>query len=219
MDIQHGSLNERRHFVCDHPGCSRGFTKKGNLDVHKRNVHAKEKQFVCGETEIKPCKRVPDWDGRGACGRPFGTKASLEEHVRTQHLHLPRSARKSRNVKEELAASVDTSMEDAPPPRNDALSMLTGLGYESARSIACVEPNCQHRMQRYYDLEVHLKAAHTYSATEAIEAVKEQEALSGGDFWYGGNQDDFADVELAHRLQALDAVGSGFQDPLVMDEY
>lgn len=221
MDIQHGSLDERKAFVCDHPDCGRGFTRKGNLDVHKRNVHAKEKQFICGHFEIKPCQRVPEWDGRGACGRGFGTKASLEEHVRTQHLHLPRSVRKPKAVKTESNASFD--MEDARPPQNNALAMLTGVGYENmGRNIVCPEPNCAHRLLRYYDLELHLRSTHNYSGTEAIETVKEQEALSGGDFWYGGGEEldtDMADVELAQRLQALDpAADAIMQAPWMMDQ-
>lgn len=222
VDIQHGSLDDRRDFVCDYAGCGRGFTRKGNLDVHKRNVHAKEKQFICGTYEIKPCQRVPEWDGRGACGRPFGTKASLEEHVRTQHLHLPRSTRKGRNVKAESNASFDASMSDARSSQHNTLAMLTGIGYDNGRNISCVEPGCEHRLLRYYDLEIHLQAAHNYTGTEAIEAVKEQEALAGGDFWYSGGaggdeqQMDPADVELVQRLQALDPMLAELQVPWSM---
>ncbi|KAL1311124.1 hypothetical protein AAFC00_001327 [Neodothiora populina] len=218
IDIQHGALDSRRTFMCDHPDCGRGFTKKGNLDVHKRNVHAKQKQFVCGAFEIKPCTRVPYWDGRGACGRACGTKASLEEHVRTQHLHLPRSTRKSKNVKTESMDYAGFSMEPPQAAQSNALAMLTGIGYDSRRSIACVEAQCPYRMQRYYDLEVHLKAAHGYSATEAIDIVKEQEALSGGDFWVGGDPTDLADAELAQRLQALDPADT-LQDSWMVDDY
>lgn len=220
MEIQHGDLDNRRNFVCDYQDCGRGFTKKGNLLVHQRTVHAKQKQFICGTFEIKPCVRVPQWDGRGACGRAFGTKASLEEHVRTQHLHLPRTARRSKLVKQEpVAPLADLSMDDIQPAYDNTLSMLTGVGYDYTRTIACLEHGCQHRMQRFYDLEVHLQSAHGWTATEAIEAVKEQEALSGGDFWVGGVQGDAADVELAQRLQALDSAEDLTQESWVMDEY
>lgn len=202
MEIQHNSIEARRNFLCDHPGCSRGFTKKGNLDVHKKTIHAKQKEWICGSTELKPSKRLPHWDGHGACGRAFTAKANLEEHIRTQHLHLPGYVRPNRSLR---AKEEDMSGSGTPMSQQSALVGLTGIGYGHDRDIACLESPCPHRFLRSYDLELHLSAAHGYSTTEAIEAITEQQALSGGQFWIGGEQAerDPADFDLAQRLDQV----------------
>lgn len=107
IEVIHSTTNsERATFACEEPGCNKAFTKRGNLVQHVRSVHRGEKPFVCGETDVHDSnkffddegQRVP-WDGDG-CGRGFGTKASLEDHVRTQHLglHHIRKAKKARNA-------------------------------------------------------------------------------------------------------------------------
>lgn len=123
-------------------------------------------------------------------------------------------------MNEASITSIDPAMHDPQPTHHHALSMLTGVGYEHVRNIACVEPACQYRMYRLYDLEIHLQHAHGWSTIEAIEAVKEREALSGGDFWLGGGDDDdtAADAELAQRLQALDPAGNPLPESWFVNE-
>jgi general transcription factor IIIA len=204
MEIQHGDIEDRRNYICDYPDCGRGFTKKGNLVVHQRSVHAKQKQFICGETDIKSSKRVPEWDGRGACGRAFSAKANLEEHVRTQHLHLPGYVRPAKREKQEEDDSYTHFADLSPEDHNTVLARLTGVGYEHGRDIACVDETCPHRFVKPFDLEVHLEIVHGYTKMEAIEMVvereHEREALTGGKFWLGGLQPDYNDQRLAHQL-------------------
>ncbi|THX11790.1 hypothetical protein D6D13_04681 [Aureobasidium pullulans] len=213
MEIQHGDIEDRRNYVCEYPGCGRGFTKKGNLVVHQRSVHAKQKQFICGETDIAGSKRVPVWDGRGACGRAFSAKANLEEHVRTQHLHLPGYVRPGKRTKQEE----DESFTDLPPEdHNSVLARLTGVGYEHGRDIACLDETCPHRFVKPFDLEVHLEIVHGYTKTEAIETTVEREALTGGQFWLGGLQPDFEEQRLAHQLDlALHHTQGDLVDPFL----
>lgn len=212
MEIQHGNIESRRNFICDHPGCSRGFTKKGNLVVHQRSVHAKQKQFICGETDIKSSKRVPEWDGRGACGRAFSAKANLEEHIRTQHLHLPGYVRPAKKTKQE---EDDAITEFPPESHNEVLARLTGVGYGHGRDITCIDGTCLHRFVKPFDLEVHLEIVHGYTKTEAIEATVEREALSGGQFWLGGVQPDFSEQRLAHELDLALHAQDDLVDPLL----
>lgn len=95
LEIQHGILSERGPatatiFRCNHEGCGKQFTKKGNLNVHVKTVHENKRDFVCGQTEVT----LPDELANAhdvviyGCNRSFTSKASLEEHVRTAHLGL-----------------------------------------------------------------------------------------------------------------------------------
>lgn len=103
IDVVHSTnYSERATFHCEEPGCNKAFTKRGNLVQHVRTVHRREKPFVCGVTDVHDSSKFFDeddqrvsWDGQG-CGRGFGNKASLEDHVRTQHLHLPHLRKASR---------------------------------------------------------------------------------------------------------------------------
>lgn len=92
-----------------------------------------------------------------------------------------------------------------PMSQQSALAGLTGVGYGHNREISCLDSSCSHRFLRSYDLELHLAAAHGYSTTEAIEAITEQQALSGGQFWIGGEEEepDSADFDLAQRLDRV----------------
>ena len=147
VDIQHGNLEERRNFICDWPDCGRGFTSKGNMMVHKRSVHEQQK-FVCGQVDLQSSKTVPAWDGRGACGHGFSTKATLERHVRAQHLHLPdlprgKEKRRQRKERMELASGDAPDLDMAP---TDSIgSRLTGARYEEERFLGCTVVPCPQR--------------------------------------------------------------------------
>ncbi|PSK57768.1 Transcription factor IIIA [Elsinoe australis] len=217
MDIEHQDLEERRTIPCKAAGCDHMFTRNGNMLVHYKSTHENQK-FLCAHGEHM-FNTIPEWNGSGACGRGFSTKAALEKHIRTQHLNLPlpankgkekRKARKARMaaVQEEDAAAMDEDRSQ----HSEAANLLTGLGHDEMREIRCVLEYCPHRFRRWYDLELHLGTAHGYSdiaASDAAEAIREREALSGGQFWWGGDPDDEArDVELATRLQAALGVQS-----------
>lgn len=171
LEITHGdvSVEERKVFPCTVPGCERSFTKRGNLTVHVRTVHEGEKRFGCGETDLSTSKKVAGWDGRG-CGKRYGTKLALEEHVRTAHLGFP-NAKAERRQRLGLGSGgrKATKKHDNDGDTNmSTLTTLTGAGYpeESGRSIPCFIDSCAHRFHRDYDLWVHMSGKHGCSEDE-----------------------------------------------------
>ena len=153
IDIQHGGqeLSDRQTHLCPEPDCGRGFTKKGNLTVHLRTVHAGEKPFTCGDIEPSRLTRVEGWNGENACGRCFTTKGNLEEHVRTAHLGLEHS-RKAKKTNTDSANK---------KKKTSAIGRLTGSGYDEAgRIIPCMSPDCEFRFMREYDLDIHMQSRH-----------------------------------------------------------
>ena len=146
---------------------------------------------------------VPGWDADSGCGRALGSKIALEGHVRTHHLGLPqlKNGPKHRSNQTRQEAASDNSEQQS------ALDLLTGTGYEKGRHLSCTIVPCPYRFMRVYDLEVHLESAHGFTALAAMEAAVEQQALSGGQFWIGGSEDeDEEDILLAQKLnQALSA--------------
>jgi len=179
VEIHHSgaTLDERRTFPCTVPECGKAFTKRGNLNVHVRSVHAELRPFVCGVFDLSNSRDLQDWAGEGACRQSFGAKSTLEAHVRSQHLGLPHPARRRPGASDE-GFQTDVS----------TVARLTGAGYaeESGRNIACFDVHCPHRFLREYDLRVHAVARHGMSDADVAEAFREREALTGGAFWIGG---------------------------------
>nr|XP_023908576.1 transcription factor IIIA-like [Quercus suber]POF15483.1 transcription factor iiia [Quercus suber] len=226
-DIEHSSLPERQQHKCSWPGCDRGFTKAGNLKVHIQNVHAKQRTFICGTFDLSQSKKVVGWTGNG-CGAGFSSKASLEEHVRTQHLGIPSKLAPSRlkKLRDEAASpsqslsSMDTDELTTPNDDDHSMAMLTGYGYEKARPIACLESHCIQRFRNDYELSQHVELTHDWQVDDIEDALAEREALDGGQFWIGGREDigpsaieTQSDVQLRIKLQnALlgdDVAGAG----------
>lgn len=213
IEVNHNSLDidARRVFTCDFPGChgvaSHGFTRRGNLRVHVQTVHSTVKQFVCGGFDLSTSDKTvyadgSRWDGANACNRGCGSKASLEDHVRTQHMGLERWQKAKQKANQDTAEVVppvkETSRKKSARPAD--LSRLTGHGYaESGRNIACLVSTCHHRFFRDFDLETHLRSAHGCADVEIIERLAERDALSGGPFWVGG-----VDVGEAEAQRVLD---------------
>lgn len=170
LEIAHGNvtLEERKIFPCTVPGCGQSFTKQGNLTVHIRTVHQGEKRFVCGETDLSKSTKLDGWD-RVGCGKRYGNKLTLEDHIRVTHMGLP-NARKRRQAK------------TSKKPVQDAvstLSALTGQGYaeETGRQIACFYPEtCPHRFHRNYDLWVHMTTKH-HCMEDEVQNMFMQRAL------------------------------------------
>lgn len=214
MEIEHSSLASRQKFKCNFPGCERGFTRQGNLKVHYQTVHVKQKSFGCGQFDLCESKHVPGWDGHG-CGLAFGTKAALESHVRTQHLHLPAlSGGRKKKIKSEDISEVSTPRDhDELPDANDGqvadtLALLTGHGYEDQRPLACWDANCARRFIRDYDLGQHMETAHSWTVDQINDRFTEQQALHGEEFWIGGEEEaagaDLREEQL--RLQLEEAL-------------
>lgn len=162
LELQHGIVDEEKantkQFPCTYPDCKQVFTKRGNLNVHIKTVHEQKKDFVCGRSEVPV---PPEHDGDSqvyayGCGRAFTSRASLIEHVRVTHFHLPsrRSLQKPDRREKRRAVATDdeedidmTSSVKKRAPRSDkgvkkssTLSALTGLKM-TADSSALVNQN------------------------------------------------------------------------------
>jgi len=204
IDIQHQDLDERRTIPCQESTCDRLFTKKGNMMVHYKSVH-EEQKFVCGQYDISDSVIAPDWDGSGACGHGFAAKASLEKHVRTQHLKLPIQLSESREKRKQRKARMSERLQVDPMLiEGGATASLTGHGYDLDRQYPCVVEDCLHRFTRVYDIKVHLTASHHMTSSEAhelAERIQENQAVSGGVFWIANDDDRLQDLELASKLE------------------
>ncbi|KAJ9643398.1 hypothetical protein H2199_004077 [Coniosporium tulheliwenetii] len=216
IEIAHATpLEARQTFRCDVPGCGRGFTKAGNLAVHKKTVHGAVKAFVCGTTDMGTSKdeEVRGWWGgekEGACGFALGTKANLEEHVRTQHLGKEgMRARKARKKAEESGVDLEeirrrNLRRKKGSEMQQIVAPLTGAGWEElGRNIDCLKPECAHKFMREYDLWNHCRALHVMSDAEIREAI----ALAGGQFWMhgaGNRHQGYLDEEDLTANEALD---------------
>ncbi|KAF2837997.1 hypothetical protein M501DRAFT_1017747 [Patellaria atrata CBS 101060] len=203
IEIHHGGvpLSERRTFLCTFPGCDRGFTKQGNLNVHIKTVHDPVKKWVCGDTinhKKEELHNVPNWNGPG-CGRDFRTKGNLEEHIRTQHLGLERKMKaRKRKKAPDSDSKIPKSRGPSGAPAVSTLARLTGAGYaeESGYKIVCTQQGCAFRFARDFDLATHLRKVHKMGEQDVVaELVEreadrvEKEALAGGVFWIGGEAD------------------------------
>ncbi|KAL4788723.1 hypothetical protein BJX76DRAFT_315505 [Aspergillus varians] len=182
LEVAHGNvtLDDRRIYPCTVPGCDRSFTKKGNLTVHIRTVHEGEKRFICGETDLSTSKRVTEWSGDDGCGKRYGSKLALEEHIRTAHLGFQNS-KAERRQKLGLTRKRNESSTTTPAANDSpALAALTGEGYvgETGRQIACFIHTCPHRFHRDYDLWVHMGSKHNHTEDE-IRDMFLQRALLG----------------------------------------
>ncbi|KAJ5573451.1 uncharacterized protein N7459_007878 [Penicillium hispanicum] len=186
LEVVHGdvSLEERKVFTCTFAGCDRSFTKRGNLAVHIRTVHEGEKRFGCGETDLSASKKVTGWDGVG-CGKRYGSKLALEEHIRTAHLGYQNAKAERR---QRLGLSSKASQTAAPDKQMSTLAALTGQGYaeETGRHITCFYDSCENRFHRDYDLWVHMTAKHGCSEDE-VQGLFMKRALLADQNGPGGN--------------------------------
>jgi general transcription factor IIIA len=215
LEIQHGvlGLDERRTHACPEPGCGRGFTKKGNLEIHLRLVHG-NMSFVCGEIDLSSLKNLGDWKGENACGQALSTKANLVEHIRTIHMGLDHS-RKGKN-KPKVGNS-----KGGPSNKKGAfaLTRLTGSGYgdETGRNIACILPDCNFRFLRDYDLEIHLETSHGLPYHEVQDLMLERKNLIyptwEGSFIYATAED----LEADRALDAQSDPNFGFDADMTLE--
>jgi general transcription factor IIIA len=90
IDSQHSGkpLEERKKILCTYLGCSKKFTKPGNLKIHIRTAHMGER-FICCTFDISDYPDVGDFDPSDGCGKDFVSKVNLVDHIRTAHLGLP----------------------------------------------------------------------------------------------------------------------------------
>ncbi|KAJ4325534.1 hypothetical protein N0V94_000677 [Neodidymelliopsis sp. IMI 364377] len=163
-------------YPCPKLHCDALFTRKHNLTVHIQTVHEHQFKYQCSSTAVQSSKHpdLASWDGANACGTSFKAKSSLDNHIRTHH--LGQGNRKERRLAAKSRRKEDPSM----------LTLLTGVGYEEAREIACIHSACAFRFHRDIDLRRHLRAAHAMTEDEASAAILERDAAAGGQFWIGG---------------------------------
>ncbi|OJD12289.1 hypothetical protein AJ78_07080 [Emergomyces pasteurianus Ep9510] len=195
LEITHGTvpLEERKIYPCHYPNCGRNFTKRGNLNVHIKTVHEGEKRFICGETDLSNSKKIEGWNAQDkGCGKRYGSKLALEEHVRTAHLGLKNVKAERRELlglnSSSSSSSRSRSRKDATKNRHSQsetpsnLAMLTGEGYveESGRHIPCLLEQCAHRFHRDYDLWLHMASRHNLEETD-IQILFMQRAMQGGE--------------------------------------
>lgn len=182
IDTVHADPESQPSYQCPHLECGSIFNRKHNLTVHIQTVHEHQFRYNCTPDALKSSKH-PDllaWDGANACGAAFKAKSSLDQHVRTHHLGLGnrKAQRKARKEKQ---------------PDPSMLTLLTGVGYEEGRDLACAVAGCAFRFSRDRDLRRHMRsAAHDLSDEQIEELLRERAALSGGQFWIGG-LDEFDD--------------------------
>lgn len=197
LEVAHGhvSLGDRQVFACTFPGCDRSFTKRGNLSVHIRTVHEKEKRFCCGESDLSTSKKVAGWNGNG-CGKRYGSKLALEEHIRTAHLGFQNAKAERR---QRLGLNSKRSQNPRPSHQMSTLAALTGQGYaeETGRHIACLYASCEYRFHRDYDLWNHMTAKHGCSEDE-VQGLFLQRALLADQNSPGGNTLGIYGLEFDH---------------------
>lgn len=238
IDIYHappssGTNQPQREFLCEVVGCPRGqagngFTRKGNMDVHIKNVHSKEKAFMCGGHNLDGNEKVFGWNGVG-CQLALGTKQALIAHIRTQHLgldaatgvrtglHKSAESKKGRPKKERASNVTALDVSEKPPDAQvkPALALLTGAGYDQLRPIPCLfagSHQCQMRFAREFDLANHLEMTHGWQVDDIEEALKGGAlslALCGNDAFVpatglAGRDHDMNDAHLDGYQLALD---------------
>lgn len=191
VDRLHNELSTKAVFHCEEPGCGKSFAKRNNLKEHVRIIHRGEKRFVCGVTDVSGSNKFEDeidgqtvrheWSGEG-CNRAFGTKATLEEHIRTQHLGLEGSVR-ARKLKQLRAEGRDP---DAVQKLGRLAGGIAGKGSRS-RKKATDEILGAPRQQRF---------------------ASTNPSLPVGKFYFGGlDEDDFMmePGEVCVDVSGLDA--------------
>lgn len=229
MDIEHSNdpgtaaqVKPEKKFLCPFTDCPRsvagnGFTKKGNMDVHIKSAHTKEKTFVCGEYDLSDDKRLEEWDGKG-CGMALGAKQSLVGHIRTQHLNLPvapglragmqsKDRRRKTKSKAKQSDGEDQQMDDLPDAPSKALAMLTGVGYEELRPFACLmaagRGGCQLRFTKEYELCTHMELTHGWNVDDINDALGNQ--MQGFDDYGEEIEDDSLIRELEEQVGGYNA--------------
>lgn len=145
-------------------------------------MHEGEKRFACGETDLSTSKKVAGWDGYG-CGKRYGTKLALEEHIRTAHLGFPNAKALRRQRLGQGQQNNNDNDNDTTTNTPSTLAALTGAGYEeeTGRHIACFIDSCAHRFHRDYDLWVHMGGKHGCSEDEIRELFLRRALLSANE--------------------------------------
>jgi len=137
------TVEERKTIACTWDGCSKKFTRRGNLGMHIRTAH-EGFRFECGLVDLTASEGLGAWDGGDACGKAFHSKMRLEDHVRVFHLRLDRPAPTVRTA--------------APVPETTRLvDILSGAQQQRIAVVTCTFEGCTATFQRYADLDRHVR--------------------------------------------------------------
>lgn len=203
IDIHHSgiTLEMRKTFICQEPGCGKGFTKQGNLNSHVRTAHHPDRSLICGKTDVSGSLGLHEWEHRNGCGRSFKNLITLETHIRVRHIETQPP---------QLGAKGLTSIENARLAIQATLAArLTGSDYskEQARNVVCVALECSHQFTRYHDLMIHAKTVHDLDEEDILGALDERDALSGGKFWVVDHEDTYAQQDNTGENEWFEATG------------
>ena len=176
FDTVHGDPTAQPQYFCPKPDCDSVFNRKHNLTVHIQTVHDKQLRCFCTSDALVNSKHddLKAWNGENACGAAFKAKSSLDQHVRTHHLGL--------GTRKDLRKAAKSKKK----PEASTLTLLTGIGYEKGREVPCLIKTCEYRFYMDRDLRRHLRSAHAVPEDEIAEMIQERDAMSGGQFWIGG---------------------------------
>lgn len=177
----HGNPDDLPRFPCPNPGCNAVFNRKSNLGAHIQSVHEKQIKFFCTADATNQSKH-PDlkgWDGENACGDGFKSKSAMEQHIRTHHLGF-----QNRRATRKLAKAKSKSSQPS------TIGLLTGVGYEEERNFPCLAEGCEFRFFGDRDVRRHLAAVHHLSGDEIATMLLMRDAMTGGQFWIGGLEDN-----------------------------
>lgn len=98
-EIINPNANVKSRVTCPYEDCGKTFSKKGNLNVHIRTTHENRRDFICGITDIS-LGEIAEGTVLAGCGRDFGSKTALVDHVRSVHLGLESKNQKKRRLRE-----------------------------------------------------------------------------------------------------------------------
>ena len=167
----------RKVYACSESSCEATFTRKSDIREHLARVHDVGTLFVCGGTDLSSSKGLKKWDISQGCGASYTQKVSLENHVRSQHLHT-----------EQKLQTVPLKTPDAMETRDNS----------DTQALLYTCPGCAETFSQDHDLAHHLRHAHGVDEADIAEILMEQAALHGGRFWVGSPDGRF-DVDEAPR--------------------
>ena len=159
VEVRHGNLTvkERRTFSCPKTGCSAGFTKKGNLNVHLHTIHGMSR-YACNVQVVNENQRLDGSDNTGKCDAQFPSRAKLLAHVRNSHAEQPRQGSGDSN-----------RAKRSQRKRGSVVERLTGPDTSSLElpNISCPLSLCQWASEHDTDLQGHSMTAHQLSQADS----------------------------------------------------
>ncbi|KAF2751688.1 hypothetical protein M011DRAFT_482518 [Sporormia fimetaria CBS 119925] len=187
--------------------CGAAYKSKSSLEQHVRREHLrglnrKEARKLARvqarsqpEANLMPPPAGVSLAGRNvpclqsSCHARFFLDRDLRRHMISVHMWADadiEGAIKQRNVDVDPELYKPDSQAKAQP---SALRLLTGVGYDGGRDVACLHTGCSSSFFNDRDLRRHLRAVHEWEDQEITDGILERNALHGGEFWVRRGQD------------------------------